>query len=90
VQPLGRPGPAVHVTTQESFRPLWSRDMREPFFDTLIDGVRTLWMVPITTQPTFAVAGEVRALPIKGFVQGGVGRRMYDLLPDGRFVMMFP
>jgi hypothetical protein len=29
-------------------------------------------------------------LPIKGFVQAGVGRRMYDQLPDGRFVMMFP
>jgi hypothetical protein len=90
VQPLGRPGQAVHVTTQESFRPLWSRDMRDMFFDTVVDGVRTLWVVPITTQPTFAVAGEPRALQIKGFVQGGVGRRMYDLLPDGRFVMMFP
>lgn len=89
VQPLGRPGPAVRVTTQESFRPLWSRDMREMFFDTVADGVRTLWVVPIRTEPTFAAAGEARALPIRGFVQAGVGRRMYDLLPDGRFLMMF-
>jgi len=86
VQPLGRPGPAVQVTTQGAFRPLWSADLREIFFD---DGRQQLWAVPIRTAPTFAVTGEPGALPIKGFVQGGVGRRMYDLLPDGRFVMMF-
>lgn len=87
VQPFGRPGPAVQVTTTGAFRPIWSADMREMFFD---DGQRQLWVVPITTSPTFAVTGPPAALPIKGFVQAGVGRRMYDLLPDGRFVMMFP
>jgi serine/threonine-protein kinase len=86
VQPLGRPGPAVQVTTQGAFRPLWSKDMREMFFD---DGNQGLFVVPIRTAPTFS-AGTPTPLPIKGFVQAGVGRRMYDLLPDGRFVMMFP
>jgi hypothetical protein len=42
------------------------------------------------TPDAFAVAGAPQKLPITGFVQAGVGRRMYDLLPDGRFVMMFP
>lgn len=87
VQPLGRSGPAVQVTTTGAFRPLWAADMREMFFD---DGNQQLWAVPIRIEPTFAVAGPPSGLPIKGFVQGGVGRRMYDLLPDGRFVMMFP
>jgi serine/threonine-protein kinase len=89
VQPIGAPGGAsiVQVTTQGALRPLWSRDMREMFFD---DGRQQIWVVPIRTEPTFAVAGPAVALPIKGFVQAGVGRRMYDLLPDGRFVMMFP
>jgi hypothetical protein len=36
------------------------------------------------------VTGPAAALPIQGFVQTGVGRRMYDLLPDGRFLMIFP
>lgn len=92
VQPLGRPGAAVQVTKLGgAFRPLWSRDMREMYFDTVDAGVRTLWAVPIRVDAsTFAVAGEPQRLPITGFVQGGVGRRMYDLLPDGRFVMMFP
>lgn len=90
VQPLGRSGPAVHVTTLESFRPQWSADMRELFFDRVEDGVRSLWVVPVRTEPTFAVTGEPQKLPISGFVQAGVGRRMYDLLPDGRWVMMFP
>lgn len=87
VQPLGRPGPAVPVTTQGALRPLWSADMRDMFFD---DGKQQLWTVPIRTEPIFTVAGAPVALPIKGFVQTGVGRRMYDLLPDGRFVMIFP
>jgi serine/threonine-protein kinase len=87
VQPLGRSGPAVQVTTQRAYRPLWSADMRELFFD---DGTRQLFVVPIRTEPTFAVTGPAVALPIKGFVQGGVGRRMYDLVPDGRFLMLFP
>jgi hypothetical protein len=60
--------------------------MREMFFD---DGQQQLWVVPIQTAPTFS-AGTPAPLPIKGFVQTGVGRRMYDLLPDGRFVIVFP
>jgi eukaryotic-like serine/threonine-protein kinase len=90
VRPLGRPGAEVQVSTMGAFRPLWSRDMREMYFDTLIDNVRSLWVVPIRVEPAFALAGEPQPLPITGFVQAGVGRRMYDLLPDGRFVMMFP
>jgi Tol biopolymer transport system component len=86
VQPLGRPGPAVQVTTQGAFRPLWSAGQREMFFD---DGNRQLFAVPIRTEPTFS-AGMPVPLAIKGFFQAGVGRRQYDLLPDGRFVMMFP
>jgi serine/threonine-protein kinase len=85
VQPLGRTGPAVQVTRDGGFRPLWSADMREMFFD---DGRQQLWAVPIQTTPAFS-AGTPVPLPIKGFVQTGVGRRMYDLLPDGRFVMVF-
>jgi hypothetical protein len=91
VQPLGRPGAAVQVTKLNgAFRPLWSKDMREMFVDSVENGVRQLWVVPIRTEPAFALAGEPQKLPITGFVQAGVGRRMYDLLPDGRFVMMFP
>lgn len=87
VQPLGRTGPAVQVTTQPAYRPVWSADMREMFFD---DGKQQLYAVAIRPDATFALAGRPVALPIKGFVQTGIGRRMYDLLPDGRFVMLFP
>jgi hypothetical protein len=77
----------VQITTQGAFRPLWSADMREMFFD---DGKQQLFVVPIRTEPALAVAGAPVPLPIKGFIQTGVGRRMYDLLPDGRFLMIFP
>jgi hypothetical protein len=89
VRPLGRPGMAVQVTTIGAFRPQWSADMREMYFDNVENTVRQLWVVPIRVDPTFAVAGEPQRLPITGFVQAGVGRRMYDLLRDGRFLMMF-
>ena len=56
------------------------------FFDA---GDQQLYVVPIQVGATFS-AGTPTPLPIRGFVQAGVGRRMYDLLPDGRFVMMFP
>jgi Tol biopolymer transport system component len=87
VQPLGRPGPAVQVTMQGGYRPLWSADMREIYFD---NGNRRLFAIPVRAEPAFAVAGPAVALPIDGFVQTGIGRRMYDLLPDGRFLMIFP
>jgi Tol biopolymer transport system component len=91
VRPLGRAGAAVKVTAQNgAFRPQWSADMRELFFDTVDNGVRTLWVVPVgVTADAFTAGGEPQKLPITGFVQAGVGRRMYDLLPDGRWVMMF-
>src|SRR5687767_8862715 len=53
----------LQVTTQRAYRPLWSADMRELFFD---DGTRQLFGVPIRTEPTFAVTGPAVALPIKG------------------------
>lgn len=92
VRPLGRAGDAVKATAQNgAFRPQWSADMRDLFFDTVDNGVRTLWVVPVrVTADAFTVGGEPQKLPITGFVQAGVGRRMYDLLPDGRWVMMFP
>ena len=48
VQPLGRPGPAVQVTTQGAFRPLWSADGREMFFD---DGNRQLFACRYKRRP---------------------------------------
>jgi len=85
VRPLGRTGPAIQISRDGGFRPLWSADMREMFFD---DGKQQLWAVPVQATDTFST-GPPAPLPIKGFVQAGVGRRMYDLLPDGRFVMIF-
>ena len=85
VQPLGRPGTPVQVSTQGAFRPLWSADGSEMFFD---DGNQQLFVVPVETEPTFS-AGTPVPLPITGFFQRGVGRRQYDLMPNGRFLMMF-
>jgi hypothetical protein len=85
VQPLGRPGPAVQVSFEGGLRPLWSPDGSEIFFD---DGNQQLLVAPVEAGQAFAVGTPV-PLPIRGFFQRGVGRRQYDLFPDGRFLMMF-
>jgi hypothetical protein len=85
VQPLGRPGSPVQVSTEGGLRPLWSAAGDELFFD---DGSQQLFVAPVSTEPTFS-AGTPAPLPISGFFQRGIGRRQYDLMPDGRFVMMF-
>jgi len=85
VQPLGRPGPPVQVSFEGGLRPVWSADGSELFFD---NGNLQLFVAAVRLAPAFE-AGPPQPLPITGFYQRGVGRRQYDLLPDGRFVMLF-
>lgn len=85
VQPLGRVGQPVQVSFEGGMRPVWSADQTELFFD---DGNQQLFVASLQTEPAFS-AGAPEALPISGFFQRGIGRRQFDLLSDGRFVMLF-
>ena len=83
VEPFPQTGLRVRVASGR--RPLWSPDGKEIFFDR--DDAQ-LYVVPITLEPSPTV-GTPTPLPIKGFMQGG-GRRMFDIIPDGKqFLMLF-
>lgn len=86
VEPFPRTGTGsrVRLTTNGRRRPMWSADGRELFFD---DGMR-IYAATVQPTPAFVIGAPV-ALPITGFIQGDA-RRQYDLMPDGRFLMMFP
>jgi hypothetical protein len=85
VEPWPRMGARTRVTTGGGRRPVWSSDGREIVFDRddrQLYSIRVQGTSPLSfTEPT--------ALPIKGFIQGGA-RRQWDVLPDGRMLMMFP
>jgi len=76
-------GPRTRVTRDGGSNPRWSPDGRELFFDN----DRQIFSAAVTgTAPlTFAVP---QALPITGFVQAGSLRRQWDVMPDGRFLIM--
>jgi len=74
------PSSPRQVTRGGGRRPQWSHDGRELFFD---NGDRVFVLDVMST----ASFGTPKVLPITGFVQGDA-RRQYDLLPDGRFLML--
>jgi hypothetical protein len=82
VQPVPS-GPRTRVTTTGGRNPRWSDDGRELFFDN----DRQLFSVSISggATPTF---GQPQPLPITGFMQAGSLRRLWDVMPDGRFLVL--
>ena len=66
-------------------RPLWSRNGRELFFGGL-DG-RQMFVVPVQSGTTL-VAGRPQVLFEAAMIVPPVGSRMYDLAPDGRFIVI--
>ncbi len=84
LEPWPKTGNRTRLTTGGGRRPLWSADGTEIFFDR---DDRQIYAVRVQMGPTVR-AGTPVALPITGFIQGGA-RRQYDLMPDGRFLMLF-
>jgi Tol biopolymer transport system component len=83
VEPLPQTGERVQITTEGGGHPVWSRDGRTIFFD------RDAQLFRIGFDPdTGRATGAPEALPIEGFTQG-LYRRQFDLMPDGRFLMLF-
>jgi hypothetical protein len=84
VEPWPRTGARTRVTTGGGRRPVWSAGGREIVFDR---DDRQLYAVRVQGTSPLSF-GEPAPLPINGFIQGGA-RRQWELLPDGRFLMMF-
>jgi hypothetical protein len=84
VEPWPRTGVRTRVTVGGGRRAVWSADGRELLFDR---DDRQLYSIRVTSTSPLTF-GEPTGLPIRGFVQGGA-RRQWDVLPDGRLLMMF-
>jgi serine/threonine-protein kinase len=83
VLPFPGPGGKWQISVNGGGDPVWARSGRELFY---LEGTQMM-AVDIETQPTFR-AGTPRRLFDGGFVTG-VGRvPVYDVAPDGRFLMV--
>lgn len=87
VEPLPVTGKRFQLTKNSGRHPQWSPDGTRIYFD---DQAGQVFVVEVAIAGGELRAGEPKALPITGFVQGPY-RRQYDLTPDGKgFVMLFP
>jgi Tol biopolymer transport system component len=84
IRPANGSAPAARVTKAGGRRAVWSADGGE----ILYERERRLYAVRVRTGPPIEIGAEVE-LPIGGFVQG-TGRRQYELMPDGKLLMLFP
>jgi len=85
VRPFPAGTPTVQVTTTGGEHPQWSPDQKYLYFDSN----NRMYMVDINVGRAFT-AGKPTPLAITGFVQGPL-RRQYDLMPDGKhLLMLFP
>jgi Tol biopolymer transport system component len=87
VQPFPMTGAKYKISKKPgSLHPVWSPDGRQLYFDDQ----QRMYVVEIRTQPSFQ-ASEPVAMPISGFIAGGVNtRRQWDMTPDGKqFIMVF-
>jgi len=87
VQPFPVTGAKYKISKKPgSLHPVWSPDGRQLYFDDQ----QRMYSVEIRTQPSFQ-ASEPVAMPISGFIAGGVNtRRQWDMTPDGKqFIMVF-
>ena len=87
VQPFPVTGAKYKISKKPgSLHPVWSPDGHQLYFDDQ----QRMYSVEIRTQPSFQ-AGEPVAMPISGFIAGGVNtRRQWDMTPDGKqFIMVF-
>ena len=80
-------GAKYQVSREPANAPLWSRDGKELFYYQIDTG--KLVTVRVQTEPSFSV-GEPSVVPIDRMIQGGTETRQYDVMPDGRFVILTP
>ncbi|MGE0446342.1 MAG: TolB family protein [Vicinamibacterales bacterium] len=82
VQPIDG-GTRVQVTRGGGSNPVWSGDGREIFYD---DG-DGLFVVDVIGDAELTF-GQPRGLPVRGIEQSGSLRRQWNVMPDGRFLVM--
>jgi Tol biopolymer transport system component len=80
-------GAKYQVSRELANAPVWSRDGKELIYHQT--DTRKLVSVRIQTLPSFSVSEPV-VFPIDGMIQPEGGIRQYDVLPDGRILVLRP
>jgi serine/threonine-protein kinase len=88
VQPFGRPGKRVTITSDGGFEPAWSPTSNELFYRSA--GDRSIMSVHYTAGDQFVPAKAVRLFQYRPSIGGTSVRASYDVAPDGRFLINEP
>jgi Tol biopolymer transport system component len=80
-------GAKYQISQVPSDAPTWSLDDKELYYYQTESA--KLAAVRIQTQPEFS-SGNPITLPIEGMIQAGGSPRQYDVMPDGRFLVLLP
>lgn len=80
-------GATYPVSRELAEAPVWSPDGRELFYFQPANG--TLVAVRIQAPPAFSVS-EPFVVPLKSFYQPAGGPRQFDIMPDGRLLILQP
>jgi eukaryotic-like serine/threonine-protein kinase len=81
VQPFPGPGPREQVSIGGGTSPLWSRDGKELYYET----IDTLMAVDVRTSPGFS-AGTPRVIAQGRYRVSANSNTQYSVSPDGRFL----
>jgi len=90
VAPLGQPGARKRISVGGGTTPQWSHDGRELFYAA--GDNRTIMQVTIQPGSTFAAGAPTRLFSIGASpaAPSGLGGIVYDVSPDGRFLISIP
>jgi Tol biopolymer transport system component len=91
-------GERLAVSTDGGSGPVWRRDGKELYFQGAVEGVPKMMAVAVTPDgaslrlgkpvPLFNLRATGPTGVIEQYVNSGNGGATYDVLPDGRFLMV--
>jgi eukaryotic-like serine/threonine-protein kinase len=87
VAPVGEPGARKRISVGGGTTPRWGRDGRELFYAAADN--QTIMQVTINSGPTFAAEAPTRLFSVAAprAAPSGLGGMVYDVTPDGRFLI---
>jgi serine/threonine-protein kinase len=87
LRPLQGGGGKVRVSQDGGLEPVWSRNGKELFYRSLGPRDRQLMVAAIETQPTLRVMSRTPLFDTDEY-EPAVPHANYDVMPDGRFLMV--
>jgi eukaryotic-like serine/threonine-protein kinase len=87
VQTFPQPSEKTRISTNGGGFPIWSRDGKELYFLSVVDGNQTLTAIPVEMSGETFRSGQAKTLfPVRLRV-GGLTGYSYDVSRDGRFLI---